>query len=173
MNNRLQHHFDTLQLQKEKLIERIRQSPEKFDIKPNNASWSIHEVVAHIITAEKLSAFYLQKKIQAIDNVGNTGLWEEFKMLSVRIAQRLPLKFKAPKKVVERTTSYKNLDELIHDWNDTRDLLRVELEKINDHQVKRKIFKHIVAGRMNAAHAIEFLHEHINHHQRQLNRLLR
>lgn len=173
MNSKLAQQFDALETQRNKLIARVKRVPEKFNIKPDSASWSIHQVLAHLIAAEKLSVQYLSKKLQGIDAAGDTGVWEEMKMIALKISQRLPLKFKAPQRVVESTPTYESLDALAEDWSKTRSMLRAELEKIQDHQLKKKIYKHVIAGKLNIIHAIDFLEEHINHHMRQLNRLLR
>jgi hypothetical protein len=129
-------------------------------------------VIAHLITAERLSIQYLHKKIQAINEVENTGLLEELKMVVLIISQRLPFKFKAPKVVVENTKPYASLQELEKEWTAVRNELKIVLEKFNDDQLKRKIYKHVVAGKLNIQQTLLFFREHIIHHQQQIKRLL-
>lgn len=174
LNKSLKHQFDTIEAQREALIKRIANlSEESFNHQPEPGKWSIHQILAHLITGEKMTVQYIQKKIQGIDTSGNTGVLEEIKMAVLKISQRLPLKFKAPGVVIERTNVYASKEALIDDWNKTRAEFQALLEKIEDNQLRRKIYKHVVAGRLNILHATLFLKEHVTHHLPQINRLLK
>jgi len=173
VNSKLNQLYEKLESQRLQLLEKVKLAPERFNVQPEDNRWSLHQVLAHLVTAEKLSVMYLDKKIQGIDEAGNTGIIEDMKMMVLKVSQRLPLKFTAPKKVVASTPSYISLNELIDDWNTTRQKLKTLLETVQDHQLKRKIFKHFVIGKLNIVHALEFLGEHIAHHLPQINRLLK
>jgi hypothetical protein len=172
MNKALEPLFNSLESQRYQLLDTVRKYPEAFDHKPNTDKWSVHEILAHLISAEKLSVQYIIKKRQGIDTAGNTGLIEELKMLILKISQRLPLKFTAPKPVVAATKTYSNLEELITDWDATRASFKQIIEQTDANQLKKKIYKHLIVGRLNIIHAIKFLREHVNHHLPQINRLL-
>lgn len=88
--------------------------------------WSINQIIAHLITAEDLSILYLNKKILGINEVKDSGLLEELKMILLIVSQRLPLKFKAPKIVIDSTSDETDLNKLIAKW----DLTRLELKII-------------------------------------------
>jgi hypothetical protein len=172
MNASLQKRFNELEAQRNQLIGSLKNlSTEKLNYQ-SNGRWSINHIIAHLITAERLSLTYLTKKIQAIDEVEDTGAIEELKMIVLIISQRLPFKFKAPKIVVENTPAISNINELEQEWQQVRNELKNLLEKIKDEQIKRKVYKHIIAGKLNIQHALIFLGEHIIHHQPQINRLL-
>jgi len=172
MNSTLQRLFDTLEEDRKELLGRTGNlSPEK-QLHAPDGKWSVRQILAHLIAAEKLSVLYLNKKILGIAQVEDTGWWEEVKMILLQISQRLPLKFKAPKAVVEHTPAYSSFDELAQDWDKTRAELKTLLEKFDDTQVRKKIFKHIRAGRLNIRHALLFFREHIIHHTPQINRLV-
>lgn len=173
MNLKLQHLFDALEYDRNTLILTLKSLlPEKLQQAPQG-KWSINQILAHLIAAEKLSIRYLQKKILGIKEADDTGLWEEIKIKVLQASQRLPLKFKAPQNVVDNTPSYLNFSELLSDWEKTRAELKALLEKLEGTQLKKKIYKHFFAGRLNIQHALIFLREHIIHHQPQINRLLK
>lgn len=135
--------------------------------------WSINQIVAHLITAERLSLNYLQKKVNAIHEAENSTIWEEVKMALLVASQRLPgLKFKAPRVVVENTPSDVDLNSLQKEWETLRKDLRDFLDKIPDGQEKKLIYKHVRAGRLNTLHALRFFREHIVHHAPQIKKLL-
>ena len=172
MNSSLQKKFESLESQRKTLLHSLQNlSAEKLNHQPEG-KWSINQVIAHLIAAEKLSLVYLTKKIQAINEVENTGVVEELKMIALIISQRLPLKFKAPRMVVENTSHSQELSKLEQEWTSLRQELKLLLENFSDDQINRKIYKHIRAGKLNIQHALIFFREHIIHHQRQLNHLL-
>ncbi len=172
MNSKLQHLFDSLETDRINLMSALKTlSPDKLQRAPEG-KWSIHQILAHIIAAEKLSIMYLNKKILGIKEVDDTGLLEEIKMVLLQISQRLPLKFKAPRVVVENTHAYASMEELTKDWGKTRVELKTLLEKFEDTHIRKKIYKHIRAGRLNIQHALMFLREHIIHHTPQIKKLL-
>ncbi len=115
----------------------------------------------------------MTKKIQGIDQAGKTGFIDEFKMIILKISQRLPIKFKAPQIVVNATPEYLNLDELEKDWVKTRNDFRQLIDSVPEHQLNKKIYKHIIVGRLNTIQAVKFLREHTIHHWPQIKRLLK
>ena len=172
MNSTIQKRFDAIELQRIDLFQLLKNvSAEKLNFQPEG-KWSVNLIVAHLIAAERLSVMYLTKKIQAIDEVGDTGLIEELKMIGLIISQRLPFKFKAPKIVVENTAKDQNIAQLEQDWIAVRGELKIILEKLSDNQIKRSIYKHVRAGKLNIQHALIFFGEHVIHHRPQINKLL-
>lgn len=170
---RLDQLFRALEVQRSELLNSVKNSSDKFNLDPGNNKWTLHQVLAHLVAAERLSVQYLAKKIQGIDDAGDTGLIEDFKLLILKASQRLPLKYNAPVPVVASTSSYPNLEELVADWDNTRETLKNLLEKIKEDQLKRKIFKHVLVGKLNIQQALQFLGEHMTHHLPQINRLLK
>jgi hypothetical protein len=53
-----------------------------------------------------------------------------------------------------------------------RNELKTMLEKFGDDQLKRKIYKHVIAGKLNILQTLLFFREHVIHHQQQIKRLL-
>ena len=63
------------------MVERVAHlSPEQFHHAPPG-KWSVCLILAHVIQAERLSVRYVNKKILGIHETGNTGLWEEIKIV--------------------------------------------------------------------------------------------
>lgn len=147
-------------------------APEKLNRSSNN-KWSVNQILAHLIAAERLSVSYLNKKIQGIEAAADTGLTEELKMLILKISQRLPLKFKAPKVVVENTPTETSFEKLQEEWTTVRLELKLVLERVEDRHIKRKIYRHVRAGMLNVQHALQFLKEHVGHHSPQIRKQLK
>lgn len=172
MNARLQKLFDALEMDRVAILKSVADLPAVQLIKARPGSWSAIQILAHLITAEKLSLRYMNKKILGISDAANTGIAEELKMLLLKVSQRLPLKFKAPKTVLDNTLTYGDLTALAADWEKERNELRVFLEKFSDNQIRKKVYRHVRAGMLNVHQALIFFREHQNHHLPQLKRLI-
>ena len=172
MISRLQLLFDSLEMERHQLLEKVSKlSHERFhEAKPGK--WSVSQIVGHLVAAERLSLRYMNKKILGIQDAGDTGIGEEIKMVLLKLSQRLPFKFKAPRALVENTPAYADIGQLQADWETERAELKALLEKFNDTETKRKIYRHIRAGRLNIQHALIFFREHYRHHWPQIKRLL-
>ena len=165
--------FDEIESQREKTLLAVKHlSAEQINRVPAPGKWSIAQILSHLITAERLSLMYINKKIQGIAEAEDSGAWEEIKMGLLKISQRWPgLKFRAPQKVVEHTTFYQDLPTIGQEWDKVRKELSALFETIPDQYVNRKIYRHVRAGYLNARHALIFFREHITHHVPQIKKL--
>ena len=174
MNNSLLHVFDSLETQRKDVLGLITTlSNEELHAHPEG-KWSIAQVMSHIISSERLSVMYLNKKIMGIKEAPDTGLREDLVMMVLVVSQRLPfLKFKAPKVLSENTTTYQTIEELKEAWTKVRIDLKEILKRFQDDQLKKKVYKHPIAGMLNIQQAVQFFGEHITHHTPQIKKLLR
>ncbi len=142
-------------------------------LQPSPAKWSIAQILTHIVTSEKLSIGYMKKKMLGIDQLNNSGIAGSLRFTLLQLSQRIPvLKFRAPKVVLTNTPQALPIDELISQWDALRNDLKSLLESIEEKNVKKAIYKHPLAGRLDAAQATAFFYEHIHHHWPQIKRLL-
>lgn len=173
MNNSLLRLFDSLETQRQELLSMVKHlTKEQLSTHPDG-KWSIAQILSHLISSEKLSVLYLNKKTQGIHDLPDTGFKEELVMLILIVSQRLPLKFKAPKILADNTISYQTPDELNEAWEKVRGDLKESLKRFQDDQLNRKVYKHPIAGMLNMKQALRFFREHINHHTPQIIHLLR
>lgn len=174
MNVVLQNLFDELEIQRKKTLDSLKSlNMDQLNEAPVPGKWSAAQIISHLITAEQLSLRYMQKKIQGIKEVKDSGLWEEVKIRVLTISQRLPgLKFRAPKGVIEHMAQYRDLSTMNTEWEKVRIELKSLLEMIPDEMINRKIYRHAIAGYLNAKHSLLFLREHIIHHTPQIKKLL-
>lgn len=167
--------FDEIESQRNKILHSVGHlTTEQLNQSLAQGKWSAAQVLSHIIAAERMSLQYIQKKIQGIDQIKDTGAWEEMKMIFLKISQRVPgLKFKAPKRVVESTQHYSDMETLRREWTQVRNELKSLLESIPHQLANRRIYRHARAGYLNSKHALIFFREHIIHHRPQLEKLIR
>lgn len=161
-----------LEDQRQALLKQLTNFPaEKLRTAPPG-KWSVMQVVAHLLTSEKLSVGYMYKKSLGMETLRNSGMKQSVLSFALKVSQRIPLKYKAPKVVEQNTPHELSLPDLIKQWDEVRNSLKGLLERIDNQHSKRLIFKHPVAGKFNAAQAVDFMYEHVNHHLSQINRLL-
>ena len=172
MDTTLEKLFSSLEDQRKNLLTEIQSiNAEKLNHRTNN-KWSISEIVGHLVTAERLSVGYINKKINAINEVDNTGLVGEIKLLVFILSQRLPIKYKAPANLGDKPKSYPDLATLENDWVETRQEMKKLLEGFPSTGLKKEIYRHPVMGRSNIGQALIFFREHIIHHYPQIRRQL-
>ncbi|HEV8513500.1 MAG TPA: DinB family protein [Cyclobacteriaceae bacterium] len=173
MNARLQDLYNKIETQRRTLLLSLKDlSYDKLNTHLPT-KWSINQIIAHLITAEDLSIAYLHKKILGINELEDSGLLEELKMILLIVSQRLPLKFKAPKIVVAKTSDETDLNKLIAKWDLTRLELKNILDPIESHHIKRKVYRHVRVGMLNIQHTLKFIGEHVGHHTPQIKKLLK
>jgi hypothetical protein len=172
VNSELQNLFSLLEQQRLALLDEAKsQTPQQLNNRKNN-KWSVSQIVGHLVQAEQMSVGYMAKKINAIKEVDNTGLWGEIKLLVFIASQRLPIKYKAPKNLGDQPSTYADFASLERDWNASREQLKQFLETVPDWGLNKKIYRHPVMGRCSAVHALKFFREHIIHHYPQIKRQL-
>lgn len=174
MHPELQRAYDKIERQRNELLKELYQVPASILNEAPNGKWSVNQILSHLITGEKMMVSYVSKKMLGIDETKDSGWFEALKMLILVISQRTPgLRFKAPGVVVEQTKDYQDLDKLKEQWETTRLELYELLSRVPDNMVKRKIYRHPVAGRLNVLQGTQFIQEHVIHHLPQIRRLIR
>lgn len=172
MNPVFQKSFEKLQDQQKQLLDTIKDLPEDVYTHAPAGKWSIAQIVTHLLASEKLSIAYMRKKSLGIERLNDSGLKHAIMLGVLKISQRIPFRYKAPRVIVENTPAAFSKVDAIRQWNDVRVDLKKFLESIAQQHTKRLIFKHPIAGMLNAKQAMDFMHEHINHHLPQIKRLL-
>ena len=173
MHKRLQKTFDLLESERRQLEKALSsRTEEELTQVPTPDKWSVLQILTHLLTSEKLSLLYMKKKSLGADQLDNSGPWESAKIVVLKISQRLPLRYKAPAVVRDHTPEALPLSELFIQWEALRRDLKIFLESIEEKNLRKKIYKHPVAGRLDANQAMLFFREHVHHHQPQIDRLL-
>ena len=175
MHKRLQHNFNLLEQDRKLLMDNLLNfNEEELQRKPKNGKWSIVHTITHLVTSERLSLLYMKKKSLGVNQLADSGLVENLKMIVLKLSQRLPfLKFTAPKAVVDHTPTDLTFAELARQWESTRQSLKEFLQSIEEKNVRKKIYKHPVVGQLDVVQGVAFSREHFMHHLPQLKKLMR
>lgn len=170
-SSRVYHNYSTLKIRIVKEIELM--SEEQFSKQPKQG-WSVSQVIQHLILTEQISLKYMQKKIQN-ENLQKVNLLPRIKLRLVDLAFHLNMKFNAPKIVSPESEieTFHNMDKktLLNKWLALSIEIKEFLKKLPEGLLKKQIYRHPFAGRLNAFDAAYFWAFHIEHHWKQIGKI--
>ena len=176
MNHRLHLKFEQLEQATERLLTSAEALGPDSATAPAPGQWSASQVVHHLLYVEGNIIKYVQQKLHAEESLPKVGLFTRLRARFVRLVLRLPgLKVKAPRGVATLTDAgnLPPLTELRATWEGLRRQLERLLNEFPGRQLNRAIFPHPRSGRLNIFQVMEFLLDHLLHHQQQLGRITR
>lgn len=163
--------FNRLENQREKLINSYNSLSEKqLRFKPGSDEWNLLQVMRHLVTSEKQSLIYIQRKVARHEDVPKAGFDSTFRHVLLKIALLLPIKFKAPK-IAEVKENYPDFESMKSEWDSVRDEMKYLIENSDDNILAKALYRHPRAGMLNIKQAIEFMETHISHHLKQIQRI--
>jgi uncharacterized damage-inducible protein DinB len=167
------HAFDRLEIQRKDLISYYKSfSGKQLAFKPGPESWSMNQVLRHLVTAESQSLKLIKRKMNQVDQLPDLSIQVKARALLLKIALALPIKFKAPEiaDVREETPVF---EDLLSEWNAVRNEFREVMTQSDEKTFTKTIYQHPRAGYLTLKQAIEFMQDHISHHQKQIERIRR
>ncbi len=171
MKEKISSTFKILETQRKELISLYDSlSAEQRAFNPESGAWNLLQVMRHIVTSERLSLAYIQRKISSGANVPKAGIDSWFRYLILNIAFYLPLKFKAPK-IAQVDEDYPDYESMKKEWNEVRNGFQELIDKNDAETLAKAIYRHPRAGMLNMLQAVEFLDTHISHHIKQMERI--
>ena len=174
MNHRLHLKFEQLERATERLLASAEALGPDSGTAPAPGKWSATQVVHHLFYIEGNIIKYMQQKLHAQEILPKVGLFTRLQARFVRLCLRLPgLKVKAPQGVSTLTDAgnLPALAELRTSWEGLRRQLERLLNEFPGRQLNRAIFPHPRSGRLNIYQVMEFLLDHLLHHQQQMGRI--
>lgn len=145
---------------------------EKLNHKNSEDEWSLTQVFSHIIESETGTNKYINYKLKEIDSLANTGFKNMLNSMGLNSALKSNKKFKAPQ-VVSNPTNNLTYTEIKEQWDKSREYLAKTVSDYPSNAIKKAIFKHPKVGYLNILQTLDFLINHIKHHQKQLDRLIK
>jgi len=174
MNHRLHLKFEQLERATARLLASAEALGPDADRQPAPGQWSATQVVHHLLFIEGNIIRYVDKKLQADETLPSVGLFTRLRARFVRLLLRLPgLKYKAPRGVATTTDAgnLPPLSELRTEWEAARRQLERLLNTFPGKLLNRAVFPHPRSGRITIYQVMEFLLDHLLHHQQQMERI--
>ena len=145
-------------------------APERLALRPANGGWCALDVVQHLVLVEEGVLGYAKKKVLGAPQP--VPLLDRARLALLVGLLRSPARVRAPvKQVVPAETL--PLDETSKRWGDARAALRTFLAELAEERLRGLLFRHPIAGALDAAGTLTFIDEHERHHEAQLARIWR
>lgn len=172
MNAQLEKEFNQLEAERKELLDELKQySDEVLNKKPAPEKWSAAEVAGHLMSSEGKSLQYLQKKTLDTSRSGKAGLKPLLRLWLLQIAFALPLNFRAPK-ITHPEHEYLSLKEIDEKWTNIRKGIFEIISKLSDEELKKELWKHAIAGKLDIFNMVDFFGIHFRRHRKQIERTL-
>lgn len=163
--------FEQLEKQRKELLSLYRRfNSEQQRFKPASDSWSMLQVLRHLVTAESQSLKLIKRKMSRADELPGVNIQARIRAFMLKIALALPLKFKAPK-IAEVQGEAPDFEELLSEWTHVRSDFYELLTETDEGNFTKTVYQHPRAGYLTLKQAIEFMEDHIRHHQKQIERI--
>jgi uncharacterized damage-inducible protein DinB len=170
MNKLEKRHLELINLKDEWLKSVKEISTEKLNHKKSEDEWSLTQVFTHIIDSETGINKYINYKLKEVDSLENTNLKNNINSKALNMALKSNKKFKAPK-VVSAPINDLDFNTIQEQWNKSREFLAKTVSTFPKDATSKAIFKHPKAGYLNINQTLDFLINHIKHHQMQIDRI--
>jgi hypothetical protein len=173
MTSAIRNQYEALETSRKEIFDELRAYSEAvLNKKPSPEAWSVLQVLDHLLMAEEFSLSYLKKKTQDTSQLPAAGFGSQYRLTLVRIAFVLPRAFAAPK-TLDPPNAVLSLADLENRWSKVRTETFQLLNQLPDPDLKKEIWKHAVAGKMNIRQMYAFLGMHIDRHRKQIDRTLK
>ncbi len=172
MNAKLQQQFNDLEESRKALFYDLRgQDDTIINKKPSGEAWSIAQVMEHLIMSEELSLKYLQKKTLDTSKAQVAGIGSHWRFFLTRTVFVMNIKYKAPS-LINPPANFVSIKQLEERWKAVRSETLKLLNQLPEADLKKEIWKHAIAGKMNIEQMLAFFAIHFNRHRKQVYRTL-
>jgi uncharacterized damage-inducible protein DinB len=172
MNARLQERYDRLEATRREVLARLKGHDRARLNRPRpDGGWSVLQVLHHVVTAEAGTLGYVSKKMKGGTSLPRAGFVSRLRLLALQLGNASPLRFQAPAGAGDVPEEV-DPAELLERWDEVRAGWKERLDGFPDELLDRTVFRHAMVGLMRLPHTLAFLQSHLDHHARQVERLL-
>jgi hypothetical protein len=161
---------DIEDLRRDMVSEYNSYTEQQLIFKPEPGHWNLLQVLDHIVTSEKMSSIYIKRQLTGKKYPPAPGLKSTFRFAMLRLAFKLPFRYKAPS-IVDSTGKTPNLNTLKDSWKTIRQEIITITKNTDSELLDLGVFKHPRAGLLDMKRTLEFMDIHIRHHQKQIQRI--
>lgn len=146
---------------------------EALNRRPADGGWSAMQTAWHLLLAEELALAYVRKKLSYGGEFKTVGPGEYWRMWLLKMALVLPIKFRAPKQTSDEfLPALSDWQALAARWRAARVAWTDFFESMPANLENKAVFKHPRAGKIGWTQMLDFLEDHLNRHQKQINKAL-
>ncbi len=149
-------------------------SDAKLNEQPDEKSWSVLQVMQHLMKVESLAHQYIEKKLSYNPSLQKAGILANFRSALLNFYLASPVKAKAPKTVSGAILSTETTFwEVAKQWKHQRKQLGAYLESLPPEVFEKEVYKHPLTGRLKLGGMLSFFEKHFDRHYKQIQRTLK
>jgi len=173
MDSSLVSKLNSLDAQQRDLFESLKYyNDSQLNRQPQPGTWSINQNLYHLMESERLSQAYIEKKLSFNPELPKTNIGSHIRMLILWFSMKSPFKFKSPEII---DTSNLPVDtkfwETVKRWKEQRATFKNYLSTLPADTLKRQLYKHPAAGKLNASQMLSFFDLHFNRHKKAIDKI--
>lgn len=167
--------FQKMELKKEEILNLLLSLPSaQYNQHPDPNTWSIEQVARHLYLSERNSLAYLRKKLSYPDTVPHYHPKSWGGIVLIKLVFATGYKIKAPESIdMWKITNVMPYEELKSKWDELRRELISFIVNKEPEFGSHLAFRHPFAGRMTMHQMLIFINDHLAHHQKQMQKILR
>jgi hypothetical protein len=144
-------------------------SAERLVARPIPGTWSILEIVEHLVLAEREVLQNLAEPSELVARRRGLKAHLAYPMVMVVLKCGIPVKAPSPRMLPKGNTS---LADLRRQWDESQRWFRSYVNALDREGFGRAVFAHPVAGPMNVGQTLHMGQLHVATHSRQIRRLI-
>jgi DinB superfamily len=164
--------FERLEATRERVLRRLEgHDRATLNRPPARGGWSALQVLSHVILAEGATLEYIGKKMKAGTDLPRAGIVSRLRLLVLQAVLGSPLRFRAPTRSAGVPDDV-DPDALRSSWDKGRSAWRERLSSFPPELMDRMVLRHPYMGLMGLHDTLAFMLAHLEHHARQVDRIL-
>lgn len=149
-------------------------SDAKLNEQPNPDSWSVLQIMQHLLLVEKAGVAYTTKKISFDPVLEKAGVMSSVRSRMSNLMAVTPFRLKAPEQVSgDVLLTDLTFWEVAKQWKGSRSELKHFLSQLPEDHFKAELYNHPVIGKMKLSGMLHFFDKHFDRHHRQIKRTLK
>lgn len=174
-DRKIRKQFERLERRKQKLFELVVPlTDELYRLQPSSTTWSAGQIANHVFLSEGASFAYLKKKMSYPDTIPPYSIssWKAYYL--TKFVLSTSIKVKAPPAIdmwVDKSVFPSA--ELDLKWNQLRSEMKSFIHEHYPQFRSKLVYNHPFAGRMTMLQMLMFFNDHLDHHIRQVKRILK
>lgn len=174
MNSKIENQLEQIDTKMEHLLKDLQQYSEAtLNRKPTPNSWSVLQILQHLMLVESASEKYVRKKLSYNPSLKKVSILTSLRIVGMRMYNLLPIKLKAPTYVNENNfPATSTLTEVAEKWKAQRRELRTYLATLPADVFDKEVYKNPIVGRLSVLGMLQFYEGHFDRHRKQVDRLL-
>jgi hypothetical protein len=144
---------------------------EDLNKKPNDKSWSVMQVIHHLMISEEGALNYVKKRLTAgKEHLKKASTTSKLRAMVLVSSMKQPIKLTAPPIACEGIPEYADIEETKNQWILQRNKLYEFLSEQSSDILESECYKHPITGRMDIWGMLDFFEAHFQRHFKQINK---